>query len=58
MNGMDGVDEGAFGAAERRQAEERELRLEFADVVLTKGQIMGKIPGAAAMNFMEDEGAL
>jgi hypothetical protein len=58
MNGLDGVEDVAFGAAERRQAEERELGLEFADVVLTKGQIMGKIPGAAAMGFMEDEGAL
>lgn len=53
VNGLDRSEGVALRAAERRKAEESELRLQLADIVAAESEVVREITGAAAMSFVD-----
>lgn len=55
MDGLNGIQYVALRATDRGEAQHRKLRLQFADVVVAEGKVVGEIAGAFAMGFVNSE---
>ncbi len=56
--GLNRVENVAFGAAERGEAQPRKLRLQFANIVPAERQVVSQVSGAGAIGFVKRKGTL
>jgi hypothetical protein len=52
MDGLNSIEDVAFRAAERGETQMSELRLQLADIMAAKREIVREVSGAGSMRFV------